>query len=645
MRIIKVSTSIFSPIKTVKRALEKARHGDQLFIAGGKYKESIMIHQQITISGHMTNPVLFEGVIIIPKSGNVILENMAIYPTMQIFVEGEITFKSCTLNGLLSNGIVSLNGGIATFENCTIVNAPDIGITVFNKSEATFTDCFFDNNDKAQLFVENSTVNVSNCEFVHGRHAIWAKSKAHVTTENIKIHNHSGTQIIVQGESIYTDFGSTIERGEGNGIYATENAVVTLTETTVQHHHLPQLWIHKSKLTLENCQIQHGHESGLMLRECAEGTISNTLFSDHNIANVQLTMESLLHMTDSHIIRCKGVGIQVREKSISNFSHTIFAGNTMSQLFVTEQSICSVKDSTIKDGKQVGIYGEKEASVSVVSSILTRNDNTAVTIIGAELVLIACDVLKNNGNGILSAKNAQASIENCQFHDNTMPHIAGKEQASVTISTSEFSGGKSIFMVEDCQVDVYDSTFEDANSNQIELIGRTKATIHRTTIRGGSGNAIKALKDSSLKITESQISAHKMPQIVINDSSLIFKNSELIQGERNGFIIENNAEAFIQDSFISNHKHPQIWIDFDSHVDLLATQVTEGHESDFYVQNHSFLHATDCIVQNDRFNFNVQAINHSKIELLRTSVDNSFGEKFYSENNSHISHTFDEVND
>ncbi|MEG0381223.1 MAG: right-handed parallel beta-helix repeat-containing protein, partial [Kurthia sp.] len=310
-----------------------------------------------------------------------------------------------------------------------------------------------------------------------------------------------------------------------------------------------------------------------------------------------------------------------------------------------EKSICSLKDSTIKEGKQVGIFAEKEASVSIVSSVLTKNDNSAVTVIGAELVMMECELRQNKGNGILAAKEANITIDNCQFHDNHMPHIAGKEEASVTIHNSEFTGGKSIFMVDDCQLDVQDAIFQGALGTQIELVGRTKAKIHRSKVSGGAGNAIKAQNNSSVHITESQILDHQMPQIVINDSSLIFKNSELLHGERNGFIIENNAEALIQDSFISNHKFPQIWIDLDSTVELSTTQVIEGHESDFYVQNHSFLYATDCIVHNDRFNFNVQAINHSKIELVRTSVENSVGEKFYSENNSLISHTFDEVND
>ena len=134
-------------------------------------------------------------------------------------------------------------------------------------------------------------------------------------------------------------------------------------------------------------------------------------------------------------------------------------------------------------------------------------------------------------------------------------------------------------------------------------------------------------------------------KIVLNDSSLIMKNSELFEGDRNGIIIENNSEAFIQDTFISKHIFPQIWIDLESNVELKSTQLTEGSESDIYVQNRSTLHATNCIIRNDKFQFNVQAVNYSKITLEETIVDNYAGEKFYSENNSIITNLLDEVSD
>ena len=644
MAIIKVSASVFSKYKTVDRALKKASKDDVILLANGKYKESISIHRNVTITAKYGDIVYLKGAIIIPKGFEVTFENINIHPSTQFYVEGTVFINNCTFDGSNTNVLLSFNGGKATISNCHFFGANEIAVILCNKSVATFLDCTFDNNQKSHLFIENSKVELKNCEFSKARHGIWLKSNSKVTTENVNIHHHSGTQIIVQEESTYQDSGSTIEHGEGNGIYANDQSTVLLNETIVQHHVLPQLWIQKSTIQLTNCSIEQGSESGLMLREQSEGTIINSKFSHHKIANIQLTLESLLNMTDSNISKCRGVGIQVKEKSIVNFINAIFEDNVLSQLYITEKSICTGKDSIIKNGKQVGIFVDKEASCSIVASKISNHANTAITAIGAEIFLLDTEIFANKGNGILTVKQTEATIENCQFQKNQMPHIAGKEKAQVTVSASTFTGGKGIFMIENCQLEVNDCHFTDGTGVQIEVGSHTKATIHKTKIIQGTSNAIKAMKDASIHITECQIIAHKMPQIVVNDSSLIFRNSELLHGEKNGFIIENHSEALIQDSFISNHQYPQVWIDLESSVELSSTQLTEGHESDIYVQNNSTVHATNCIIHNDKFNFNIQAVNHSKINLVQTAVENSVGEKFYSENHSEITNSYDEVN-
>ena len=644
MAIIKVSTSIFSMIKTVERALQKSNPEDEVFVAAGKYKESLTIQKDVTITAKLTEHVLIEGVIIVPKSKKLILENITLHPTLQIYVEGKVILKNCVINGSLSSVLISLNGAHMHAVKSKFIGATDVAVALLNKSSATFEECYFENNGKTHFLIEDSSLELINCELSKSNHAIWLKKESDAYLENVRIHHHTGTQMIIQEASSLHMQGCGLEHGEGNGIYASEHSKIHINGTMIQHHVLPQLWIQNSQLHLSNSQVQDGNESGIMLRQCAEATISNTLFSFHKIANVQLTLESLLNMTNCQIYCCQGVGVQLKDKSIANFNDTVFAENVLPQLFLSEHSICTLKDTTIEEGKQVGIFVEKSSSCSIVTSTIRKQENTAITVIGAEMFILDSVIQQNKGNGILTVNGAKTTIEGCTFKNNKMPHIAGKDHANVSIASSEIDGGKGIFMVDNCQLDIRETTIKNGTGVQVEIVGQTKADLYKTQIQNGASNGIKVMNDATMHITDSQISAHKMPQIIVNDSSIILKNSELLRGERNGLIIENHAEAFIQDSFISNHLYPQIWIDLHSAVELSATQLTEGHESDFYVQNNSTLHANNCIIQNDKFKFNVQAVNNSKINLIQTTVENSVGDKFYSENNSQITYTLDELN-
>ncbi|WP_431026862.1 right-handed parallel beta-helix repeat-containing protein [Lysinibacillus sp. LZ02] len=645
MAIIKVSTSIFSAIRTIERALAKANLGDEIQLASGLYKESIQFEKIVSVVGRNGEETIIEGLLIIPKNVIVTFEQITFIPTAQIYIEGKAIFKDCHFQGKKTSAILSLNKGKAELEDCTLMNATDVGIAIFNESSATIKNCLLESNGKSQILLESSHLSIDNCELTQSTHGIWLKKNATVHSHNNYIHHHSGTQMIVQENSTWIDATSTIEHGEGNGIYASKHANVELSSTTIQHHKLPQIWMQESNLSLSNSTVKHGNESGIMLREYATAEIEQCTIANHRIANIQTTLESRLNINSSQLYSCDGVGVQVREKSIANFNDTTFSAHVLSQLFITEQSITSLKNCTFKEGKQVGILIEKQGNCTIVESTLKHHENTAITVIDGELMVIGCEITDNEGNGILAVTKATVNIENSCFYGNEMPHIAGKSEVNIQLHQSELYDGKSLYVLDQSQLTVIDCNIYDGDGVQVEISDQTKAKFDNCIISSGKTNGLKAYRDSSLLILNCQILKHAMPQIVLNDSSLIMKDTELLEGERNGLIIENNSEAFIQDTFISKHAFPQIWIDLESNVELKSAQITEGEESDIYVQNKSTLHASNCIIRNDKFQFNVQAVNHSNITLEETIVDNYVGEKFYSENNSTITNLLDEVSD
>ncbi|MEK5080302.1 right-handed parallel beta-helix repeat-containing protein [Solibacillus sp. FSL W7-1436] len=643
MALVRVSSSIFSRIKTIQKAVQRTTSHDEITVASGTYKETLTFEENRTVAAQKDATVCIKGAIVIADSATVTFENMTIQPTTQIYVEGQIILKNCVIQGGRTNVLLALNGGTIHCENTVFRDAPDAAVTLIYNSEAQFVHCHFENNKKVHILAENSTLHLTDCTLSKANQALWVKTRAKAYLTRVKVQHHSGTQLIIQDHALLEMNACEVMHGEGNGIYASDHSNIHLTKTAIQHHHLPQIWLQRSSLNITDCQIQYGNESGIILRDYSEAMIENSLIAFHKIANIQLLLESFLNMTNCEVNSCQGVGIHIKEKSIANFNGTVFAYNVLPQLFITENSICTIKDATIQEGKQIGVYTEKGASCSIVSSTITGHKNAALTVMEAELFLLNTTVHHNKGNGILAVNHAKASMDNCHFNHNDLAHIAGKNNSNVTIYQSELIGGKSIFVMDQCELEVTESVVKDGTGIQIEMVGNTNAKIQHSQISGGETNGIVAMKDTSVQIIGSQISCHKMPQIIINDSSLVLKDSELMEGERNGLIIENHAEALIQDTFISNHMYSQLWIDSESSVELNTTQIIEGHESDIFVQNKSILHASKCIIQNAKFDFNIQAVNYSKIYLSETMVDNSFGSKFYSENNSEISSNLDEI--
>lgn len=641
MAVIKVQATLFSTVKTVGRALNKMEMGDEILVMNGIYKEALTFKDNVLIKGHDIKHTIISGTFTVPKNIKVTIKNMTIKATEQLYIEGSLHLEDVIIIGHKATNLLSVNGGSVTCKKCKFLNASDIGVAALNKSEISINECIFSNNGKAHLYGENSTIRISNSELTNANHAIWTKNNSEVSSMSNIIHHHSGTQIIVQNNSVFKDLSSKILHGKGNGFLANENSSINLNYTILQHHKMPQLWIQNSSLYGMNCEIQHGEESAIMLRNSAEAEIHHSYISDHKIAQIQVTKESRLHLANSQLQNSEGTGIHVREKSIMNIENCSIKESKLSQVFITDQSIVSIKECNIFKGNQLGIYVENDSHCTILASKLYQHPNTAITVSDAEVILLESEIYENAGNGLLSLQHSVLNIENCIFHKNEMPHIAGKEHTTLLLSDCKFTHGKSIYMLNQSKIEIMNCLFDSSKGVQIEINEQTKLTMEKSVVKNGKSNGIKASKNSTLTINECQITNHTLPQVVINDSSLIFKNSELMNGERNGFIIENYSEALIQDSFISKHHYPQIWIDRHSTVEMKSTQVTEGNESDIYVQNNSTLLANHCIIRNDRFQFNVQAVNYSKIDLTMSIVENKIGEEFYIENNSFITHEVD----
>lgn len=644
MSIIKVSTSIFSAIKTIEKALTRAVRNDEISLAPATYKENISITENVTIFGQNKEQTIFEGIFIVPKGISVRFQHIQFRPSSHFQIEGDVTFENCDFHGMNTNAIFSVTKGKLTMTNCLMEGATDIGIAAFDGSIIDIQNCLFTNNGKTHLLVENAQLILQNSELSHANHAIWLKQEAHCTSKNNHFHHHKGTQCIIQNAS-FEDRGSKMNNSAGNGIYASKNAHIQLHETVIKNHQLPQVWLQASHLEAKRLIIANGNECGLMISEQSTAELAECTIEQHKISNVQIVSESRANFEACQIQGCEGIGLQVKGTSIANFTNTTIRNHTLTQLFLSDRSIISMNKTDISKGQQVGIIAEKFSSCTILNSHIREHLNSGITCLDAEVTIIDSKIEQNGGNGILTLSNGKLHAEKCTFVDNEMPHIGGKSRTSIHLNNSHFSDGKSVFVTEKSDVTIDTCNFSNSKGVQIELDDMSKGTIRKSKITNGTTNAIKIQKDSSVAIYNTHISNHKLPQVVINDSSLLMDECEVLEGDRNGFIIEHHSEANIKNTFISKHAYPQIWVDHESVVDLLNVQLLDSKESDLYVQNNSRLFASNCIIRNKHFQYTIQAINHSTIELANSFIESPFNDCYLQENNSSISSSLDEVSE
>ena len=635
MAIYHLFFKLFSKTKTIQKTIQHSKAGNLIQLKPKLYKESIHFDKNMVVAGDRHEETIIEGLIIIPKNVSVTFQNMTISPTAQMYIEGEVVLQNCHFKGGRNDIHVTVDGGKLNASYCTFEDAKDMAASVINNSKAIFENCTFNHNGKVQILAESSQVCIEKCEFSYAKHALCIKNGSFVQARNIHFHHHTSAQVVVE-DSRFIDHESVIEYGDGMGIHVYHEGDATLHSTVLQYNTQTQICVQRGLLTARYCSILQGKDAGISIIQNGEAQTFHCEIAHHKKSNIVVTKDSKMNIEYCQIHHAENIGMQISENSIVNLFETDIKEHRSSQISISNKSICSMKSCSVIGGYHVGICIEDSGNCSIVECDISDNANSAITLFKSELSIFKSILTQNIGNGILAMSDSKVEVDTCKFHDNEMPHIACKSNVEVYLIQSELYNGKSIFIVNDCELTAIDCQFYNSLNVQIEICDLSNARFENCQIYNGKSYGIKVLRNSSLYLFDSQVFSHELSQIVVNDSSVILKDSELFDGHRNALFIQNHSEVFVTDCFIAKHAQHQLWIDFESTVELKSVQLTDGTLSDIFAQNQSSVYVSDSVIRNNKSRFNVQAVNFSKIEVSKTVVENIYGDIYYSENHSFI---------
>lgn len=607
------------------------KNGDILKLLPKVYKETIYFTKDATIYGQTNGSSKIKGNLTIPKGRVVLFQNVIFYPNVNIKVEGKAILHHCQLKGGKTDVLMTVNGGMLEAYHCKFSYARKNAIEL-NKATAILEHCHFIHNNENHVLIKESKAVISQCDFSKGKHALQINDCSFVDMTQSKFHHHENAQIVVNKSKLY-DFKSSIWHGT-SGLHADHESEIFLTKTNFQQHSKNQIEVKNSIFTAEHCKIQNGKQSGICLNN-SEATFRKSVIANHFFSNIQLNDHSRINVVESEIFESKGFGVEATEGSVLNFENSKITNSKLAQITLSDHSICSMYRTVIKNGFHVGVFLEK-SNCALVECNVSENENSAFNLLSGEVNLIDCEVSYNFGNGIMSINESTIEINNSRFFHNVLSHIACKSNAKISIQNSQFHDGKSLYLTNNCELFASNSKFYNSEQIQIEILKGSSGYMDNCHIYNGNSRGICVTENSNLSLYNCQITNHRLSQLFVNDSSVILKNCEIYNGKQHGISVQNRSELYAQECYISNHVYSQIWIDKESIVELNCVQLTEGQQTDVYVQNQSAVYVAESIIRNEKTRFNLQAVNHSKIEIMKTYIENKFGDIFYSKNNSFI---------
>jgi hypothetical protein len=148
-----------SPYKSIKKALEEAKNGDTIRIAGGTYDDPLTIEKEVELKGSGRSKTNISGAIIAKKKLE--LENLSVTAknAVAITVESGVTFKAegIEIKGFSRNGINALPGkGKISFIDGTIHGSRGKGIYIQKGHTIEITGSRFYDNGEEALDIRNN---------------------------------------------------------------------------------------------------------------------------------------------------------------------------------------------------------------------------------------------------------------------------------------------------------------------------------------------------------------------------------------------------------------------------------------------------------------------------------------------------------
>ncbi len=205
----------------------------------------------------------------------------------------------------------------------------------------------------------------------------------------------------------------------------------------------------------KNNTILDGANSSPMSGICVQGgTVDIT----------DLTVTGMKPETCSTDIVCsKGYGLIVVHSPIFNLNNSIISANTY------------------------GLVGKDSATIKVLNSTFTKNENYGLTVSNNTKMLVKDNIITENSDGVLSFKEAEVTIQNNQIIDNRDYGIVAQQNSTVFVSnniianTHQYSG---INLYDDAKAIINNNIIKNTHAQSIQVAGDAIVTIKNNTLTG-----------------------------------------------------------------------------------------------------------------------------------------------------------------
>ncbi|MEU3307483.1 right-handed parallel beta-helix repeat-containing protein [Nocardiopsis sp. NPDC006832] len=487
--------------ETISSALEAAVGDAVITIAPGRYEESLVLREVVTLVSRdgrgtveitsASGSVVLSGAEAVKLDGLVLRCRDEERPTVDV-AAGEVEMADCEVYGAAWSAVsIRAEGGLA-MRDCRVCCSEGAGVVVVSSGRTTIEDCLIEDVKTSALVIGEQ-----------GRP--WVRS------------------------CVLRDAG-------GNGLFASGGAAGTLEDCEITATGKPGVAFEEgAATTLRRLRVHNTEREGITLSSQARPVVEECVVEETGGDGVVVRGGCDPQVSGLRVIRPQGTGIHVTERARGLFQSCEVEEAGADALRSGGRASTTFLQLNVRGGG--GLLLAEDGVVEFDRGGVRDTRGHGIVVTGGAPFLRGMTVEDTGGHGALLEGSARGRLEGMTFERTKNASVAVREGGRVELEGARIVQSREVGVVvgSEGEADVRDCEIAESTGDGVSVRGGGRATVLRTRVREGRRNGVLVTANAEAALRRCEVFGNRADGILVHSTEeVVVENCTVRDNGRSG---------------------------------------------------------------------------------------------------------------
>ncbi|GAA0996872.1 hypothetical protein GCM10009551_063740 [Nocardiopsis tropica] len=479
---------------TITEAVEAAASGALITIAPGRYEESLVLRDVVTLmardglgSVEITTGsgcAVVSGAEAVKLSGLVLRGRHADYPAVDIPL-GQLEMADCEVEGASWTAVSVRGDGALAMRDSRVTCSAGAGVVITSSGPSVIEDCVVEEVDTSAVVIgEQARPTIRSCVLRDaGGNGVFASGQSGGTIRDCEISGTKKPAVALEEGSAASLLGTRVHDTEGDGLVVSS----------------------RSRPVVEDCVFEDVGGRGVVVHNGA----------DPQVARVR-------------VVRAKNVAIHLSGRARGTFTDCEVEESGGDAVQAAERASTAFLGLVVRGGQGLSLRGD--SVVEFDRGLVSGTAGPGVVVEGCAPFMRGTAINNTRGQGVVFGKGGRGRLEDVTLDRTGKSAVSVEEGGAPLLTGVQISGSRDagISVGADGSADVRDCDVSECTGDGIAVRAGGRATVLRTRVYNGRRNGVLVAAKASATLRRCEvfgngadgILVHSAEDVVVEDCSV-----------------------------------------------------------------------------------------------------------------------------